>query len=662
MKLADADVLAGVRPSEYWSEELSNIDYLLEASPLIVNKLRHHAFHITGIRPYDYRSQTDSKRDAFVHRLHALIELGGQELVVPENEALGGFGYRLSEGLFNVDTIKFLEVLVGMKRAGLLDVLHNSNSRPSILEIGAGWGGLAYQIKALFPKVRYTIIDFPELFLFSATYLKVAYPGARVVVLDAETDRDAVQDADFVFIPHTLASQVSCCAPDITLNVASFQEMTSEQVSAYGTLAYDAGCPMLYSLNRERSRYNAQLTSVTERLQPYYELQNVEVLDTDYTAATKKLSVKTKARSARTPKGEDFSYRHLVGKRRDRLGKNSFRIGIGATLYNRASYLKKAIDSLLSQTYADFHLVLVDDGSTDGTQGIAEAYAAQDSRVSYIRHEERLGMTATWRHVFEAATVSPSVEYFAWASDHDVWDSQWLMKLVNVLDHNPSAVLAYPYTRRIDQQGQLLEKPPRPFAIIGMPDVEERWKFMCSEVVASGDMVYGLARVEAMKKAGVFRDVLCPDRLLMAELSLQGEFRQVAEDLWYRRQFNEASVTRQRSSLFGKRAPAGRLLPPWLQHTLSLWGVYVRSESDPLRRQTARRRIVRYCVVYALKHHKKMSTYRYVGSGFRAARWIWKRTKHYVLLGVYYALVYTRRGYHRTVYEVLMFTRRIGLR
>ena len=88
----------------------------------------------------------------------------------------------------------------------------------------------------------------------------------------------------------------------------------------------------------------------------------------------------------------------------------------------------------------------------------------------------------------------------------------------------------------------------------------------------------------------------------------------------------------------------------------------MRSVPDPLRRQSARRRIVHYCLVYALKHHMKMSTYRYMGSGLRATRWIWKPTKHYVLLRVYYALVYTRRGYHRSVYEFLMFTRRIGLR
>src|ERR687891_403960 len=46
-------------PSRYWADELSNIDYLADASPLVIRKLRHHAFHVTGIRPYDYREHSE---------------------------------------------------------------------------------------------------------------------------------------------------------------------------------------------------------------------------------------------------------------------------------------------------------------------------------------------------------------------------------------------------------------------------------------------------------------------------------------------------------------------------------------------------------------------------------------------------------------------------
>ena len=129
-------------PSVYWAEELENIDYMLDASPLIVRKLRHHAFHITNLRPYDYRTKGDARPQYFRERLEALRALGGDALLVPEPPALGGFGYDIDGALYNVDTLKFYEVLVGMQRGGVLDALRRVE-RPIVCEIGAGWGGFA---------------------------------------------------------------------------------------------------------------------------------------------------------------------------------------------------------------------------------------------------------------------------------------------------------------------------------------------------------------------------------------------------------------------------------------------------------------------------------------------------------------------------------------
>ena len=337
-------------------------------------------------------------------------------------------------------------------------------------------------------------------------------------------------------------------------------------------------------------------------------------------------------------------------------------IAIGATLYNRAPYLPEAVDSILAQTCRDFRLVLVDDGSDDDTEAIAREYAARDARVTYIRHRTRQGMTATWRHAFETAAADRRVRYFAWASDHDRWHPRWLETLLSELRANPHLVIAYPHTRRIDPDGQLLDKPSRLFDTAGMSDLDERWPFVCRESVASGDMVYGLMRADAVRKAGIFRDVMCPDRLLMTELALHGEFRQVPDELWFRREFGGASVARQRTSLFAGRAPLAQRLPPWLQHGRVLWEAYVGPVKDPAARRAARRRVLQYTWLYALKHHQKTSTYRQFGAVLRSLTWTRKRIKHYALLGVFHTLVSSRRAYHRTIYEVAIFTRRIGLR
>ena len=166
MKAAGASAAGEAAPSRYWTEELTYIDYMIEASPLVIRKLRQHAFHITGLRPYEYRSFAN-RQTYFERRMQALASLGGgTDLLVPEAEALGGFGYAIDGRLYNVDTLKFFEVFVGMRRAGILDAFGPGAPRRLVWEIGGGWGGFAYQFKTLFPNTTYVIVDFPELFLF----------------------------------------------------------------------------------------------------------------------------------------------------------------------------------------------------------------------------------------------------------------------------------------------------------------------------------------------------------------------------------------------------------------------------------------------------------------------------------------------------------------
>lgn len=57
--------------------------------------------------------------------------------------------------------------------------------------------------------------------------------------------------------------------------------------------------------------------------------------------------------------------------------------------YDRAKLLGRAIESVLEQTFADFELIVVDDGSTDGTSRLALGFAMRDPRVVYVRQTNR---------------------------------------------------------------------------------------------------------------------------------------------------------------------------------------------------------------------------------------------------------------------------------
>jgi glycosyltransferase involved in cell wall biosynthesis len=250
-------------------------------------------------------------------------------------------------------------------------------------------------------------------------------------------------------------------------------------------------------------------------------------------------------------------------------------------LYNRADLLPSALDSLLAQTYRDFGLVLVDDCSADDTAAVAERYAAADDRIVFRVNDMRLGVVGNTRRAFELTRENfPDAEYFAWGSDHDLWHPTWLETMIDWLDRGPEAVLVYPQNIRISETGKPLRKPWR-FSSPGEPSPRRRM-LLAYDNMRAGDMVYGLFRTQALERAGVYRYVTAPDRLLMCELSLQGELHQVPEVLWQRRFDGLSNPARRRKTFFPNGGGHYLWAPLWTQHAAAfLWAYVVRGEHRP---------------------------------------------------------------------------------
>ena len=66
------------------------------------------------------------------------------------------------------------------------------------------------------------------------------------------------------------------------------------------------------------------------------------------------------------------------------MGKHKPRVTVGLPVFNAEKYLSQALDAIQMQTYADFELIISDNASTDRTQEICQAYAAQDRRIRVL--------------------------------------------------------------------------------------------------------------------------------------------------------------------------------------------------------------------------------------------------------------------------------------
>ena len=97
-------------------------------------------------------------------------------------------------------------------------------------------------------------------------------------------------------------------------------------------------------------------------------------------------------------------------------GKKMARISVLMGIYNCASTLPEALDSLYAQTYQDFKIILCDDGSTDSTYDIAKSYAEKHDNIVLIKNERNMGLNYTLNHCLEFADT----EYCARMDGDDI--------------------------------------------------------------------------------------------------------------------------------------------------------------------------------------------------------------------------------------------------
>lgn len=117
--------------------------------------------------------------------------------------------------------------------------------------------------------------------------------------------------------------------------------------------------------------------------------------------------------------------------------------------YNRAHLVSRAIESVLNQTYQDFEIIVVDDGSMDDTEEIVRSF--KNERIRYIRHDKNKGEAAARNTGIKAAEG----EYIAFQDSDDEWIPEKLEKQTKVFEGASSRLgIVYTSMYQIDKEGR----------------------------------------------------------------------------------------------------------------------------------------------------------------------------------------------------------------
>ena len=136
--------------------------------------------------------------------------------------------------------------------------------------------------------------------------------------------------------------------------------------------------------------------------------------------------------------------------------------------YNAARYLSQAVDSALNQTFQDFEIIIIDDGSTDNTREIVERYLKQEpDKIRYI-YQDNQGLACARNTGIKAAKG----DYLALLDADDIWCPDRLEKGIEAIESDPGIGLVHANSTRVDENGRTLFTPVRDLRYLAGPMFE----------------------------------------------------------------------------------------------------------------------------------------------------------------------------------------------
>lgn len=127
-------------------------------------------------------------------------------------------------------------------------------------------------------------------------------------------------------------------------------------------------------------------------------------------------------------------------------------ISVIVPIYNSINYLRKCVDSIIMQIYQKIEIILVDDGSTDGSEMICDEYAKQDKRIIVI-HKRNGGLVSARQEGIQNATG----EFICWVDSDDWIESDYILNFVRLQRSTNADVVAVSHYHDIGEDSKIIK-------------------------------------------------------------------------------------------------------------------------------------------------------------------------------------------------------------
>ena len=215
------------------------------------------------------------------------------------------------------------------------------------------------------------------------------------------------------------------------------------------------------------------------------------------------------------------------------------RTTIAIPAFNEERHIGDAIESALVQ---DADILISDNGSSDGTRAICEAFAARHERISYVRHATNFGAVENFKFGMDRSQT----EFFMWLGAHDVLPPGYVSLLQSELLRRPDAVHAFGAVRYIDSESRFVSSYSYEFGrALGSSSPCHRLVTI-ARYLSDCSFVHGLFRLAILRKSWTNEADLGMDHALMASVATHGPLSYVPEISYGRRLVrSEHSVAEQ---------------------------------------------------------------------------------------------------------------------